>query len=586
MGRVPNLKTYNEYKYLWFTGLSRPEDELSILVEQDKTPWLGLNDCPKDLYRLKYEDKEYKKSKGFFNKMKDTPPPQAGDEHIKNIAVTKLLEHRLFTEDKQLKLEEMIDAEIKTVSLFDRATNEIKELSEFSALYGIYMENVFTYYYLLHQSERELNRYIYGLRCRNNHYVLLPVSLHSPFMKLKEKYGEITLCILNTNLHRLNDVEREILHQLSLIPDIQEDQAINLQKTNGVSSFDQEYFCENWENLKNNISACKSLFNICLYFFQIEHECMSLLAKDFSSHLTSLEPYIRKVIDYARKCPRGYTFQVKNQHPHIPIRGIADIRYESRLIDLKFTQGFKPEYIYQLLLYYNNVYPKWNIPPQLEIINLFTGERTVISISSTLTNRDLNYFLCDTFNIKMEKNIIVYDLETTGLEIDTCEIIERFMYDMSLDHVLSEGLITPYFPISPHISNLTGITNKLIAENGGPRINFIRDMNKILNYYHKPTFIAHNGNKYDHKILKRYGILNENDHNFLDSKTIINNNTREQLWRLTLEKQYIHIVGRDDSKTTHRAKDDTIMSLEIFSKLGIDDNHINSIIDVIQSSDN
>ena len=310
-----------------------------------------------------------------------------------------------------MTLEKLIDAEIETVSLFDRATNEIMEMSEFSALYGIYMENVFTYYYLLHQSERELDRYIYGLRCRNNHYVLLPVSLHSPFMKLKEKYGEITLCILNTNLHRLNDAERAILHQLSLIPDIQEDQAINLQKTNGVSSFDQEYFCENWENLKNNISACKSLFNICLYFFQIEHECMSLLTKDFSSHLTSLEPYIRKVIDYARKCPRGYTFQMKNQHPHLPIRGIADIEYESRLIDLKFTQGFKPEYIYQLLLYYNNVYPKWNIPPQLEIINLFTGERTVISISSTLTNRDLNYFLCDTFNIKMEKNIIVYDLE-------------------------------------------------------------------------------------------------------------------------------------------------------------------------------
>ena len=59
MCRVPNLKTYNEHKYLWFTGLSRPEDELSILIEQGKTPWLGLDDCPKDLYRLKYEDKEY-----------------------------------------------------------------------------------------------------------------------------------------------------------------------------------------------------------------------------------------------------------------------------------------------------------------------------------------------------------------------------------------------------------------------------------------------------------------------------------------------------------------------------------------------
>ena len=101
-------------------------------------------------------------------------------------------------------------------------------------------------------------------------------SALSLLSELKEKYGEITLCILNTNLHRLNDVERAILHQLSLIPNIQEDQAINLQKTNGVSSFDQEYFCENWGNLKKKVSTCKSLFNICLYFFQIESFCLQI----------------------------------------------------------------------------------------------------------------------------------------------------------------------------------------------------------------------------------------------------------------------------------------------------------------------
>ena len=586
MGRVPNLKTYNEHKYLWFTGLSRPKDELSILVEQGKTPWLGLDDCPKDLYQLKYENKEYKKSKKFFKKLKETPPPQEEDEQIKNISVTKLLEHRLLTEDKQLKLEKLIDAKIETFALFDRATNEIMEVSEFSALYGIYMENIFTYHYLLNRSSQQLDKFIYTFKCRNDHNVLLPSFLHSSFLKLKDKYGEITLCILNNNLRHLNDEGRAILVHLSRIPNIHEDQPINLQKTNGVSSFDQAYFYRNWENLKNNISVCKSLFNICLYFFQIEHECMHLLTKDFSSHLTSLEPYIGKVIDYARKSPCEYQFQVKNKHPHLPIYGIADIKCNSKLIDLKFTKAFRPEYIYQLLLYYNNVYPKWNIPPQLEIMNLFTGENTVISISSTLTNRDLNYFLCHTFNIKMERNIIVYDLETTGLDTKTCEIIERYMYDMSLNYVLSEGLIIPSAPIAPNISYLTGITDKLIAEHGEPRINFEREMNRILNYYYKPTFIAHNGKIFDHKILKRCRILNDNDHNFLDSKIIIHNNSEEQLWKLDLEELYIHIVGRDENKTTHRAKDDTIMILEIFDKLRIDENNIKSSIDVIQSSDN
>ena len=54
-----------------------------------------------------------------------------------------------------------------------------------------------------------------------------------------------------------------------------------------------------------------------------------------------------------------------------------------------------------MLLYYNNIYPKWDKKPELEVINLFTGIKTIIKISESLTNQKLNSYLCDTFDIKI-----------------------------------------------------------------------------------------------------------------------------------------------------------------------------------------
>jgi DNA polymerase III alpha subunit (gram-positive type) len=171
----------------------------------------------------------------------------------------------------------------------------------------------------------------------------------------------------------------------------------------------------------------------------------------------------------------------------------------------------------------------------------------------------------------MKNNVIIYDLETTGLDTDYCEIIERYMYDMSLNNVFSEGLIKPRTRISYHISNLTGITNDMICDKGNI-MSFKRELINKLKYYEKPIFIAHNGNKYDHKILKNISIINNDNSIFLDSRNIIHTHLKQDTFKMKLIE--IYRLFFDEEIEAHRAKTDTDMMLRIFEKIDITSDYI------------
>lgn len=585
MGRVPNLRQYNEYKYLWYTGISRAEDELSILISDNKTGYPELNDCPRDLYNIQFEKFEYKTL--FYNKMKNVEIDDKEDI-IEMISVTDLLDNRLFNEEKQYKLERLVNYTTEDIELFEPITSEIKEHSEYAALYGIYMENIFNYHYLkyhytedLYKDDYDFKRFIKGFLMKNNHMIMIPQDLHKSFMKLQDIYSELTLKTLRENIDKLDKDGRMIIKYLERIKNLNEEQPLTLKKSNNVSSFDQNYFMKHYKALEEGKHVYESLFYLCLYFYQIENECKSLLIKDFKEHLMSLKPYIKQIIKYSRECSSGYKFQNKNNHSNLPIFGYTDIVFDNKIIDIKFTKSFQPSYVYQLLLYYNNMYPKWNIKPELEVINLFTGLKTIIKIDERLTNTKLNYYLCDTFNLKMKNNIIVYDLETTGLDPDFCEIIERYMYDMSLNDVFSEGLIKPRSRIPLYISNLTGITNDMVSDKENI-ISFKRELVNKLKYYENPVFIAHNGNKYDHKILKNinvqgYNIINDDNSIFLDSRNIIHTHLKQDTFKMKLIE--IYRLFFDEEIEAHRAKTDTDMMLRIFEKINITSDYImNNIV--------
>ena len=52
MGRLPTSEKYKEYKYLWYVGLSRAMDELSICIEYEKPAWTELQYVDQSLYEF------------------------------------------------------------------------------------------------------------------------------------------------------------------------------------------------------------------------------------------------------------------------------------------------------------------------------------------------------------------------------------------------------------------------------------------------------------------------------------------------------------------------------------------------------
>lgn len=171
----------------------------------------------------------------------------------------------------------------------------------------------------------------------------------------------------------------------------------------------------------------------------------------------------------------------------------------------------------------------------------------------------------------MNKMIFVYDLETTGLDTETCDIIERYFHELTHDSEVSNGLIKIDYNLQPEITEITKITNKMLNDDGQSYDTFYYEMLNIFDNCHEPTLIAHNGNSFDHKILRNKKIIEQNNVIYLDSKVLIYQITNNVDFYSTLSVMYKNIMSHDYNGQAHRARTDVMMLLDIFKKLNIDE---------------
>lgn len=99
------------------------------------------------------------------------------------------------------------------------------------------------------------------------------------------------------------------------------------------------------------------------------------------------------------------------------------------------------------------------------------------------------------------KNYIVFDLETTGLDRSTCQIIEigAIKYENHIKTDVFHSYIKPIGKIPERITELTGITDEMVADAPEPT----DVLEKLLPFLGDYVMIAHNSN-YDMPILQRY----------------------------------------------------------------------------------
>ena len=158
----------------------------------------------------------------------------------------------------------------------------------------LFIENIFRYYYERYRlndkdGRYKFNYFIDSFIKKNNSYLSIPEKYIKIYEKLKKKYEIITLYKLQECKNELDEEQILLYNYLLGCKDLDENQEINIIKDNGVSIFDSNYIKERCNNLKIFKKSKQSLFEICVYFYQIEHECGHLLKNDFSNHIKSLE---------------------------------------------------------------------------------------------------------------------------------------------------------------------------------------------------------------------------------------------------------------------------------------------------------
>jgi len=234
--------------------------------------------------------------------------------------------------------------------------------------------------------------------------------------------------------------------------------------------------------------------------------------------------------------------------------------------------------VLQTLMYYNNLFPDWKEEMKLEIWNLYSGKKYKITLAKKYTNYDFLKYVCDALKVKMVNNIFVYDLETDGTEYVNPEIIERHFQELYLDFSPSTGLVKADKKLKSFITKLTGITNRMM-ERGDNKSKLKSDMDMIYRYCHKPIFVAHNGNSFDHRIMLQKGLLNDElSGKFLDSKSLISMISENDLQKKKLGEIYEIVTGKDLASVSttlnaHRAEFDVLLLIGIFKALKLKLNH-------------
>jgi len=194
--------------------------------------------------------------------------------------------------------------------------------------------------------------------------------------------------------------------------------------------------------------------------------------------------------------------------------------------------------------------------------------------------------LCGLFDCYNQ--ILVFDVETSGLDAIRDEIIEITFLKLKID---SKGIINweveDYFinlpdrKLSSVIVNLTGITDEVLRERGHPRALIAEKIKSIL-HSRRTLLIAHNAN-FDMNFL--LAMLRKERHN-IDMESI------DVIDTLTIFKDrhpYPHKLS--DAvvtyglvkyvKNSHRSVDDAIATLCVFDAMCIERNDVRKYINLI-----
>lgn len=500
------------------------------------------------------------------------------------------------------------------LTLIDRKT--------FGALYGMVIEEIFNYYVAV--KNNTLDQYITTKLNLAKNTIIVPRSLAKSYNKFVSKIGKailenvsgVKISLIRKNKNHID--EPKILDFIETVIEkkgIDDDDRIRIFLESELKFINAEYINDLIQGLSpkelkptklksdeidnygfddDNISLasgmtsstkcfekdniCKQIFDIMLYYYQIAEEKKYFLDLDFTKHIAALEPYVLRIRRFVLSMKRSDTkkFHLQNQliHDNLPMVAVPDILCKTKIVDLKFVRSIDIHHIGQMILYGLIRYAPimsaklWN----LELWNLQDGYCYTVHVNPKLNLMDLNIFISKTIKHKIKYSAFIMDLETSGINSNICEPIEISVREYFYNYKFLDTLIKPQSRISKKITEITGISNSDLDANGIDYEDFKAKFNKIYQHFQDPIFIAHNGNSFDFKIMKRIGLIPEEYQFLVDSKTVIGqfyNEKNVYKEKETKLVQLYKLIVNKTIKNAHRADADVRMLREIFIKLEV-----------------
>jgi hypothetical protein len=556
-GRNPTFKDYNNFRYLWYVGLSRARDDIIIYCDSNKNVWYELAKCNQQYY--KFMGKQIKFIEPIFEK------------NIKrSSAITELLKTKeIFSEEFIVELKDYLNLQIQEEDIFNKI-NPL-DFDEYSSLYGKFIEQIFEYYYckknnkkyMLSQMTKQFinNRISLGKKFQPYLHSFLSKVSHSPI-------SLIELQFINEIKNDFDDHEKEIYEEILIQLNEKNIESFSIYIPNELIYDNPTEILEIVNKIEKEDDINYNLFLLNLYFYQYEHEAKYLFKQKDNIwdkfkiiEINKIKEYVEILID------TDIEFQIPITSKYLEnFSGMIDCydKQNKNIIEIKFTKN--TSLIHYLQVFFYNFVKNHSIDKleNMSIINLLEGKKYTITINKNIDSFTLLLKLAKNLKSKINNLVICYDLETTGLiEDDYPEIIDRYFYEINLNSVIDSGLVIPEKKLSNEIIELTHINEEMLKQ-GIKHKEFIEKFKELNNYFEYPTYIAHNGHHFDHKIMCHYA-LDYNKVKFMDSRQLIINFTKE---KGKLTELYNKITGKVPL-IAHRAEADVKMMIEIIKKIDL-----------------
>jgi hypothetical protein len=500
---MPSLNDYNRFKYLWYVGISRAKIELKIYIDQDKFAWPLLKEVSKKLYNLEYNEEDLKiyrkkdENDTFKNILKYHDHLKFKEEEEVIIhSVTNILSS--LTPEQLYKLEGLVKYTVIEEALYE-IDKDVKLVDEedLCLLYGSFAEKLYEYYYLNYK-EKDSTIIFKRLLLELDNEILIPKKYMFICKNLCGKLGikqEVNINFLNQNKDKFTEKElglyyyllgeyNKIINKSDIIFICYENEIFKHAKDEMIE------ICKDMITNKNNVKHYINLWKIVLYKYQKEYECGYLWNKDFTEYLEKFRYYVDFIEQNAKsQIDKDLIFQYETLNNYIPIIGIIDIWYKEKdeIMDIKFTKSLNDKQVYQVLLYYNNLYEDWSKPLNLSIINLRLGIKYIINVNlEILNNYNIMKYLSEVTEKKLKNTLFCYNL----IDDNNAYYFEEYTL----------GFI------------LTSNNNNLKM-----------DLNEIFRYCEEPRFISYNDLDLDFKknIFEKNGHYINREKQLLDARYII-----------------------------------------------------------------